>query len=457
MGHQFILHLTRSFANRVKATIVNLLARRDIRTTRLLRAILFGLLLRIGTSLTHVLTLALVLPALGSERFGILAAASSLATWISLSNLGLGIGLTTQLSNRKPESCPKAIATSAFFLLSFVGLVVLLLTFALVHVFPFGNFLKVSSTELIDDANVALRIVAIFSALTMVLNIGGPILNGNQRGDVASLSALTGSLAGCSIIFLAATARVSFATMCTVMSASLLLPALIQCIAAYHSGFLSLSRRYFSFKLATESAKLGAAYFLIQLASGLFLQSGPLLVAHYFSASYAAKYDVACRALIIVYAFISAMMVPLWPAVGDAIAKKDGQWLKAAFRRSFFVVTFAWACFAVGYLIFANTEWSNSASRYIPSAPLSVAIIVQGYINSVYNILTTFLSAARSLRVLLISNFVQLVLFFTFVTLLVPTLGPIGIPVLQFSLMASIGIPLAIFATRQLFHTTIAS
>ncbi len=443
--------------NRVKATIVNLLAKRDIRTTRLLRAILFGLVLRIGTSLTHVLTLALVLPALGSERFGILAAASSLATWISLSNLGLGIGLTTQLSNRKPESCPKTIATSAFFLLSFVGLVVLLLTFALVNMFPFGNFLKVSSTELIDDANVALRIIAIFSALTMVLNIGGPILNGNQRGDLASLSALIGSLAGCSLIFLAATARVSFPTMCTAMSASLLLPALIQCFAAYHSGLLSLSRRYFSFKLATESAKLGATYFLIQLASGLFLQSGPLLVAHYFSASYASKYDVACRALIIVYALISAMMVPLWPAVGDAIAKKDRQWLKAAFQRSFLVVTLAWACFAVGYLIFAKSEWSNSASHYIPSPALSVAIIVQGYINSIYNILTTFLSAARSLRVLLISNFVQLALFFTFVTLLVPTLGPIGIPVLQFSLTASIGIPLAIFATRQLFYTAIAS
>ena len=210
----------------MKAIIVNLLARQDIRTTRLLRAVLFGLVLRIGTALTHVLTLALVLPALGSERFGILAAASSLATWISLSNLGLGIGLTTQLSNRKPDSCSKSIATSAFFLLSLVGLVVLLLTFALVHVFPFGNFLKVTSNELANDANVALRIVAIFSVLTMVLNIGGPILNGNQRGDVASLSALTGSLAGCSMIYFAATARVSFASMCTVMSASLLLPAL---------------------------------------------------------------------------------------------------------------------------------------------------------------------------------------------------------------------------------------
>ena len=438
----------------MKAIIVNLLARQDIRTTRLLRAVLFGLVLRIGPALTHVLTLALVLPALGSERFGILAAASSLATWISLSNLGLGIGLTTQLSNRKPDSCSKSIATSAFFLLSLVGLVVLLLTFALVHVFPFGNFLKVTSNELANDANVALRIVAIFSVLTMVLNIGGPILNGNQRGDVASLSALTGSLAGCSMIYFAATARVSFASMCTVMSASLLLPALIQCAAAYHSGFLSLSRRHFSFKLATESAKLGATYFLIQLASGLYLQSGPLLVAHYLSASYAAKYDVACRALIIVYALISAVMVPLWPAVGDAIAKEDKQWLKVAFRRSFLVVTFAWVCFAIGYLIFANTQLSKSVSHYIPSVALSVAIIVQGYINSVYNILTTFLSAARSLRILLVSNFVQLILFFILITLLIPSLGPIGIPVLQFSLTASIGMPLAFFAIRQLFHAT---
>jgi O-antigen/teichoic acid export membrane protein len=89
-----------------------------------------------------------------------------------------------------------------------------------------------------------------------------------------------------------------------------------------------------SFPVARYILRTGFLFLVLQLAVALGYQSDNLVISHFLGADYVPQYSVPTRLFTIVPMLLSFVLSPLWPAYGEAIARRDTFWIKRTFMRS---------------------------------------------------------------------------------------------------------------------------
>ncbi len=350
----------------------------DPRAHRLIVGVATSLVSRGIGALGPVVTLPILLPALGPRLFGVWAAAVALASLVTWADLGLGSSLLTRLAalgDSDPGESRRLISV-AYSVVGSVALAlvgVLFLTSAVVNL---GALLGVKDGDLASAGAIVLGVL-ILLALNVVLGLVHRILNGAQCIGTSNLilsagNALSPLLALAAIGVKAGPASTAIAASAGPVIANLAATAWV--FIAKMPQFRPMVQRP-----RGEDVRgllgLGSAFLVVSVLTAISLTLDPVLVAHIDGAESAAAFSVAIRVLGVLGLTITLVNAPLWPVQGEALRRGDFAWVRRVTLRMTVISVVSVALGGVAIFAVRTPLFSLlGAGDLMPSAALLAAL-----------------------------------------------------------------------------------
>ena len=411
---------------------------------------------KIIQALTVLVTVPLLLAALGPEQYGIWITLSSIATLIGFADLGLASGVVTHLARADGagnfRSARSTVSNSAALLVGIAVVLAAVYAATEPHV-GWAALVGASSPAAGEVLVPSIRVFVGFALLGIPLGLALRVHAGLQESFVASIWTAVGSAAAlCALVALAR----GGATLPWLVAGAAGTPVvvLVAATAALFASKPLLRPRWTDLSRAQAAAlaRSGAAFFVLQLLSVVIWSSDYVLVARMFGAEAVTRYAVPGR----IFSFagqISAMMLaPLWPAYAEALARGDREWAIRTFQRTLLyalgwgVLTSVGLALAAPWLL---RSWVDP--QWVSDPWLLAAFAVQSILSAVSVPMYFFLNGAGALRF-------QVAVTFALAAMVIPAriglsqaVGLVGVPLATgVTHLAFWVVPVGIFVARRI-------
>lgn len=406
---------------------------------------------------TTLISVPLTLNYLGSERYGMWMTISSIIAMLSFADFGIGNGLVSSIAEaygKDDRAAMRSHSSSAFFALSSIAVLFVAVFFALDPFIPWHRLFNVDSPIAIQESAPAVAVFAICFALNVPLGIVQRIQQGLQEGYVASLWQSLGSLLALLAVILAIHLRLGLPWLVAAMSGVPLLAASLNSFVffGYSKPDLRPTLAGVSKSSMRTVAGTGMQFFLLQLAVAIAFASDNLVIAHYLGPTSVTAYTVPERLFSLISVGLGMIMAPLWPAYAEAIARRDGAWVRRTLSRSVFLAIMISAVAATMLVVYGTDILSIWVGHtFVVPGSLLVGLGLWKVIEAGASALAVFLNGAKVLRAQILTAVLMAVGSIALKVSFVPT---VGIPAIVWSsiaanLVLSIG-PMAFVLPRVL-------
>jgi O-antigen/teichoic acid export membrane protein len=168
------------------------------------------------------------------------------------------------------------------------------------------------------------------------------IQSGYQEGFTTHLWSIAGNSTGLLALLMIIKLRLSLAFLVLAMSGGPLLAASANGIILFGHDRPWLRPVWSQVKrgISGDLLRSGLLFFVLQLASALAFSADNLVLAQIIGPEAVTQYAVPAK-LAGLLTFASSIIVgPLWPAYGEALARRDNAWICRTLRRSFWTLLF---------------------------------------------------------------------------------------------------------------------
>jgi O-antigen/teichoic acid export membrane protein len=313
-------------------------SRSHIRYRRIALSGVAGLLQKLVSVSTGFISVPFMVKYLGAEQFGIWLAFMGFITILQFTDLGLGIGLQNHLTecDGTGDYCrPRRLLSSTLAVMTVMAACLLFVALFILHAVPLDRIVRTVSAEARGQLLPCARMFLFAFAVILPVGLVQYICNAYQRAYWTSGVIATANL-------------LTFAGMLIGVSAKLPLwwfifigtiaPAPVYFIAGAailnRKPWLTPTPRAFSISEVRRVVKLGLPAFGAQVGGTLMLQCPTLAIAGALGASAVGPYALSQQLLSVAGVMLTVVMAPLWPAYGEAAARRDTAWIKRTFRRS---------------------------------------------------------------------------------------------------------------------------
>lgn len=324
---------------RIGAVLVQARGRSDDRYRRVAFTAGASAFARLVALATGLVSVPLAVSYLGAERYGLWATMSSLTGMLVFSDLGIGNGLMNLISEangRDDTRRARIYVTNALILLLVVA-AFLALVFVLVrpHISWAGVF-NAPSPAVLWDIDAAITVLMGCFIVSLPLGVVTRIQMGYQEGFLTGIWQAFGSILGLLGVLLVIQFRGGLAWLVLALLGAPL-------VASAANGWVLFSRRrpFLRPKLqdadpavAISILRLGMLFFILQLAVALAYTSDNLVAAQALGPTAVARYATAMKLFILAPTVANMVLLPLWPAYAEALARGDVAWIRKTLRRS---------------------------------------------------------------------------------------------------------------------------
>lgn len=347
--------------------------------------------------LVSIITVPLTLGYLGTERYGLWMTISSMLAIIQFSDLGLGnalVNLIAEANGRDDKDAASKYISSVFFLSLGIAIILLLLLVAVYDFIPWARLYNLKTTLAIKDAGPASFVLFISAVFTVPAGLIRRIQLGYQDESIANLWVAAGNLLGFIFVLIA----IYFKTGLTWLAAGMAFGPIIACLFNWYQyigwkkrGWLLPRVKLFKLKTVRQVGGIGALFLILQLSSLIGNSSDNIVIAQVLGAAAVAKYAIVYK-LFSIGLLSQYFITPLWPAFGEALARKDFDWARKTLKRVLLynlAITFAIGLFLLftGKLII--TFWVGM--NMVPSTFLLAGFAIWTMLFSFIGIMSTFL------------------------------------------------------------------
>lgn len=301
-----------------------------------------------------LITLKVSYDYLGKEIFGLWNAITAFFAIFTFSDLGLGNGLQTLLSQADGKddlNLKNKLVSNTFIVLLSISVIVAIIYLS---VFSFINWNVFFNVQTNDAAEVSIIIISLIF-LSKIITIPFSIV---ERSQLALQEAYKGHIwIICGLFFsipaIVVCAKLNIGKIALIAS-SVIIP-LIAVIANFIYYFyfnrkkIRISFKLYDSKILKKLLSIGLLFCCLSLLTTIGLAMDTFIVAKTCSLADASSYAIIWRISAVVSAVISILSVPLWGANGEALSRGDYSWiLKNTKRMS--KITFAISFFALIFL-----------------------------------------------------------------------------------------------------------
>lgn len=386
---------------------------------------------------------------LGVEEFGIWTAITSISTWISLLDIGIGNGLRVELRRcfiEKDWKEARTLLNTAYIFIGALSFCVLILFFILWLRTDWTSVFNIKNYS-VHNVNLLVLVTVVGLILQLIFSLIQPVLNANLHSGLENIFSMVSN--GLILIYLFFFNEQTI-NILQFGFLSAFLPVLV------YIGFsLFYFMRYLpqllpnlkdtNFQKIRPILIVSGKFFFMQISSVLMYQMTSFLIIRYFTPTEVAEYNVSFRYFNLFYIVYMTLLSPLWSLSTDAYLRGDLDWIIKTLKRYIFLWIFVILGLIVGFLIrdIAFKIWLNNVS-VSPKIAFYVALYM-----GILSWNTTFLyvvTGAGKIHVQFVLAIVTIVLFFPLTHFLVKImhLGIDGIFIGNtiILLMSSICIPL---------------
>jgi O-antigen/teichoic acid export membrane protein len=304
----------------------NILVRKNIAALFIIK----GLSIAIG-----LIMVPLTINYLDATKYGIWITLSSIITWFSFFDIGLGNGLRNRfaeaMASGKHELAKIYVSTAYAILSLIIGIVLLL--FYIIN--PFLNWNKILNVgqDIIFKNELSLLALVVFTffCLRFVFKLITTLLTADQRPAMASFFDLLGKVVTLVLIFiLTKTTTESLLYLGIVISS---LPAMVLIISSVwlFKGRYKIYRpsiKLVDFSKAKDLLNLGLKFFIIQISALLLYSTNNIIITQLFGPEMVTTYNVAFKYFSILMMGFTIVITPFWSAFTEAWIKKEIAWIK---------------------------------------------------------------------------------------------------------------------------------
>ena len=306
------------------------------------RGILFtGLsasIVKIFTTGISLITVPLTINYLGAERYGLWMTISSVIAFLGFADLGIGNGLVNLIAEANGKDDVESVrryVSSGFFFLAGIALLILTGFIAMYSLIPWAHIYNVTSDLAVNEAGPATAVLIISFVINMPLGIVQQVQMGYQEGHKNYLWSAVGALLGLAGVLLAIRLQAGLPWLVFAMSSGPIIGLLFNWMQSFGSSHQLLVPNFnsFNWQKSRVLAKIGMAFFALQLFTLIGMYSDNIIIAQMLGAPAVAGYAVVQK-IFLMTLMAQYFLTPLWPAFGEALARNELAWARRALNKA---------------------------------------------------------------------------------------------------------------------------
>jgi O-antigen/teichoic acid export membrane protein len=352
---------------------------------------------RIGVAL---ITVPLTLHYLGNERFGLWMTISSVLAMAGFADFGIGNGVlntvSTAFGKDDWDGIRQAIS-SGIAVLTLIGAVLLVVFFSIYGFVDWGNLFRATSASARAEAGPAMLVFMVCFALNIPLDVVQRTQLGLQQGFLTNFWEIFSSV----LILIGIIAVVHFRLSLTALVVAFAgAPVLGTWLNAGY--FFGVSRRdlmpkwnLVSRRTIEKIASLGGLFFVLQLVVAVSYSADNFIIARILGVADVTVFSIPQRMFAVIATIVTMLMMPLWPAYGEAISRGDMHWVRQTLARTLLGVFAFTTIVSAAILLFSNKLllWWVGPSIHPPFL-LMLGLAVWAVLSNCGSTLAMFLNGA---------------------------------------------------------------
>jgi O-antigen/teichoic acid export membrane protein len=287
----------------------------------------------------NLLLIRVGLEMIDAASYGVWLVLSSLVTWISLADIGLGNAIRNAVAvalAHKDTGEARRYVSTGYVLIAAISIVVLILAVAVI---PVVNWSVVLNAP--DIANDILWPLAMIAALCFCLRLlaglVGFLLLGAGRAALSAVIDLATNVSALIALLGLKDAGIGslFSLGSTLSIVAVVVPVFSTVLVFKSRSFCQLrpSLRSLDMRLTGQLLGSGIRFFVINSAAMIMFASSNVIIAHVCGPDEVTVYNVALKYFGLLTIGFSVALTPFWSAFTDAFASGEELWVRSVMRR----------------------------------------------------------------------------------------------------------------------------
>lgn len=329
-----------------------------------------------------LITVRLTYSYLGVEVYGLWSAVTTFFALFAFSDLGLGNGLQTKLSQANgkddTELCRKIISNTY----AVLWLVAMVLLIVFLSIYKFVDWAKLMNAQSAETKALA-SIVVLILVLPRIFSIPIAIIQRTQYALQEGYRSNTWNIVAqiLNLVLVVLIVKMDMGKTTLLFGHSFLILA-ISALNMFVYFRIQRPEICFSFKLfeksvAKELLSLGILFCVLSVFTTFGLSMDTFIVARTCSLEDAAPYSIIYKLASVVSGVVSILSAPLWGANGEAIGRGDIEWVKRNTKRMSMImggITLVTGCLLLIFAKFIFRVWMGP--EFVFSYPSLIWICV---------------------------------------------------------------------------------
>jgi O-antigen/teichoic acid export membrane protein len=339
------------------------------------------------------------------------------------------------------------ISTAFFMLLALGTTTLVVLAISYQHA-PWARLLGVRSGAAIAETAPAAAIFFVCLALNLPLGIVQRIQMGFQSGYTNNVWNGFGALLGFAGVLTCAYFKAGVPWLVLSFGAGPIVATILNGVQLFRSRpDLRPVWNEFRWVVLRQLLSVGLGFLIVQAALAMAVGSDNFIIAHLLGPDAVSEYAIAMRVFTLVPALLLMLVMPLWPAYGESVARGDAEWAIRALKRSLFVV--AGVTLAAAIVLTLSGRWIITlwvGDRFHQGLWLLSGMGVWMIVNALAVVFSIFLNGIGRIRVQVVSAIAVATSTLTIELLATPKFGlPAMIWSTNISYVLFILVPVALF------------
>ena len=320
---------------------------------------------------------------LNPTKYGIWITLSSLITWISFFDVGLGNGLRNRFTEaiaKGEHELARVYISTTYAILSIIISGFLIIFYTINPFLNWGVILNAGDDLLLQaELSVLALIVFTFFCIGFVLQLITTILTADQQPAKASFFDFLSKVIALAFIFvLTKTTSGSLLHLGVVLSGSPIVVLLLSSVWFYNKRYKSYkpSLKHIDFSKSKDLLNLGVKFFFIRIAAILLYSTNNIIISHLFGPAEVTPYSIAVTYFNILMLGFTIVVSPFWSAFTEAWVKNEIEWIKKAMQK---LIGFWGLLVFTGMIMLLGSKWIFSiwiGDKVIVAYSISILVVV---------------------------------------------------------------------------------
>jgi O-antigen/teichoic acid export membrane protein len=288
---------------------------------------------------TSFISVPLVVTYLGKEPYGMWLTMSSLVAALGPLDLGIGLGLLTVVSDaygRDDREAARKAISNAFAMLTSIAFIASLVFAVVYFLIPWARVFNVTDPTAVSEAGPASAVLFGSFVLGLPLGIIGQVQLAYQSGYISSAWAIVGNICSFLALLLIIVLHGSLPVLLIGLTCVGLITAALNgwLFFGRHRRWLLPRLSDIDFRAGRGLLKTGSFFIVLQLTGLAAYQLDNFVIAQIMGAGAVIEYSIPSKLFSLAPSLLSFVMMPLWPAYRESMARGDGAWVRRTLRRS---------------------------------------------------------------------------------------------------------------------------